>query len=105
MALRSSGRSLTRTLLATARSAGIRRPTTITTPLPRLRAAESLRPPRRLSFSNPRVLGELGGLYSLMPLHSVVAGVRMTAYVSVEARACCELSQDLSFGMQMRLQE
>ncbi|KAL9276025.1 hypothetical protein AKJ16_DCAP19290 [Drosera capensis] len=92
MALRSSSsRSLTRTLLATARSAGIRRPTTTT--LPRLRAAESLCLPRRLSFSNPRVLGELGGLYSLMPLHSAVAGARMTAYVSVEARACCELSQ------------
>ncbi|KAL9260999.1 hypothetical protein AKJ16_DCAP10100 [Drosera capensis] len=94
MALRSSSssRSLTRTLLTTARSAGIRRPTTTTT-LPRIRAAEPLRPPRRLSFTNPRVLRELGGLYSLMPLHSVVADARMTAYVSVEARACCELSQ------------
>ncbi|KAK1300443.1 E3 ubiquitin-protein ligase CIP8 [Acorus calamus] len=38
-------------------------------------------------------LGELACLQSLLPLHNVVSAARLTSHLSVEARACCELSQ------------
>ncbi|GAB4846935.1 hypothetical protein Ancab_025945 [Ancistrocladus abbreviatus] len=89
--------SLSRTLVNTARSSPLRPPST-SSALPRLRPppsfqANRLHPPRRLLLTNPRTLGELGCAQSLMPLHSVVADARLTSHVTVDARACCELSQ------------
>ncbi|GAB2282665.1 hypothetical protein Dimus_017202 [Dionaea muscipula] len=92
--------SFSRTLLNSARSTSIRRVTATNTTS---YASVRLRPPqafqanllgtsRRLSFTNPRTLGVLGCVESLMPLHSVVADSRLTSHVSVEARSCCELS-------------
>ncbi|XP_052211610.1 uncharacterized protein LOC127814255 [Diospyros lotus] len=61
--------SLSRSLISTARTSTIR-PSLL--PIPRLRA-----PPvpgsRRLSFANPRRLGELGCAHSLMPLQCLAA--------------------------------
>ncbi|XP_059623949.1 uncharacterized protein LOC132266946 isoform X2 [Cornus florida] len=48
---------------------------------------------RRLLSNNPRTLGVFGCAQSLLPLHSVVASSRLTSHITVEARACCELSQ------------
>ncbi|XP_058080598.1 protein NONRESPONDING TO OXYLIPINS 2, mitochondrial-like isoform X1 [Magnolia sinica] len=85
--------SLSRTLLSTARSSSFRS----APPLPRLRPSPPLaapRPPRsRLTFAHPRLLGELGCTQSLLPLHSVVAAARLTSHLSIDSRACCELSQ------------
>ncbi|RWR96386.1 Six-hairpin glycosidase-like protein [Cinnamomum micranthum f. kanehirae] len=84
--------SLSRSLLATARSSSLRS----SPPLPRLRPTSFAAPPptrRRLSFLHPRSFGELGCTQSLLPLHSVVATARLTSHLSVESRACCELSQ------------
>ncbi|XP_020272565.1 uncharacterized protein LOC109847744, partial [Asparagus officinalis] len=47
---------------------------------------------RRFSFASPRSFAELGCAQSFLPLHSVVAGARLTSHLSVSARACCELS-------------
>ncbi|GFP98495.1 DNA repair protein rad50 [Phtheirospermum japonicum] len=47
----------------------------------------------RLSFSNPRTIGELGCAQSLMPL---ALGVRLTSHLAVNVRACCELSHENS---------
>ncbi|KAH7867401.1 hypothetical protein Vadar_032895 [Vaccinium darrowii] len=78
--------SLSRSLISTARSATMRTPS----PLPRVRPPP-LSAPRRLSFANPRNLGELGCVQSLLPLYSVVNGVRLTSHLAVNVRACCEL--------------
>ncbi|KAK6946034.1 hypothetical protein RJ641_013578 [Dillenia turbinata] len=84
------GSSLSRSILSTARNSSLR-----SSP-----ALPSLRPPpltaprsqaRRFSFSNPRTLGEIGCMQSLLPLHSVVAATRLTSHLAVDARACCEL--------------
>ncbi|XAR72945.1 hypothetical protein NMG60_11019760 [Bertholletia excelsa] len=83
--------SLSRSLISTARASTIR----TSPPLPRLRPppplAAPLPRPRRLSFVNPRNFRELGGVQSLMPFHSVVAGPRLTSHLAASARACCEL--------------
>ncbi|KAL3843884.1 hypothetical protein ACJIZ3_001287 [Penstemon smallii] len=78
--------SFSRSLLSAARSSTSRSSQPIS-------AARLLRrpQPRRLSFSNPRNLGELGCAQSLMPLHSM-AGALLTSHLSVRVRACCELS-------------
>ncbi|XP_022896850.1 uncharacterized protein LOC111410641 isoform X1 [Olea europaea var. sylvestris] len=80
--------SLSRSLMYTVRASTFRS----SPPL----AAGRLRPPpvsapRRFSFSNPRTLGELGCVQSLMPLHNM-AGVRLTSHLATNVRACCELS-------------
>ncbi|RVW49673.1 hypothetical protein CK203_076694 [Vitis vinifera] len=82
--------SLSRSLMSTARASSLR-----SSP-----AAPRVRPPplaaprlqtRRLSFTNPRNLGELGCVQSLLPLHNVMASPRLTSHLSVDVRACCEL--------------
>ncbi|KAL6957586.1 hypothetical protein U1Q18_041888 [Sarracenia purpurea var. burkii] len=83
--------SLSRSVMSTARASTIR----TSPPLSRLRPPPLAAPrlqPRRLSFANPRNLGELSCMQSLLPLHSVVAGIRLTSHLAVHARACCELS-------------
>ncbi|KAL5710225.1 hypothetical protein ACHQM5_020815 [Ranunculus cassubicifolius] len=77
--------SLSRSLISTARSS--LRSSAAPPPLPRLRPP--LAAPRRL-FTNPR---PIGCAQSLIPLHSVVAAARLTSHLSVNARACAELSQ------------
>jgi len=44
-------------------------------------------------FSLTRTVGILVCTHSLMPLHSADASARLTSHISVESRACCELSQ------------
>ncbi|KAK4340185.1 hypothetical protein RND71_041647 [Anisodus tanguticus] len=46
---------------------------------------------RRFSFTSPRPLGALGCTQSLLPLHNMVAGTRLTSHLTVNMRACCEL--------------
>ncbi|KAK4378477.1 hypothetical protein RND71_000339 [Anisodus tanguticus] len=46
---------------------------------------------RRFSFTSPRPLGALGCTQSLLPLHNVVSGTRLTSHLTVNVRACCEL--------------
>ncbi|XP_059652954.1 uncharacterized protein LOC132300043 isoform X2 [Cornus florida] len=80
--------SLSRSFISTARASTIRS----SPPLPRLRPPPLAAPrlqPRRLSFANPRNLGELGCAQSLLPLHGAV---RLTSHLTVNVRACCELS-------------
>ncbi|KAI3445927.1 hypothetical protein Pfo_002592 [Paulownia fortunei] len=86
--------SLSRSLMSTARASAFRSSTPLSTPrLPRPPSSSSSRlNSRRLSFSNPRTLGELGCAQSLMPLHSMVAGARLTSHLAINLRACCELS-------------
>ncbi|KAK9287488.1 hypothetical protein L1049_015909 [Liquidambar formosana] len=82
--------SVSRSLISTARASSLRS----SAPLPRLRpplAAPRLQS-RRLSFATPRNLGELGCVQSLLPLHSVVVAPRLTSHLTVDVRACCELS-------------
>ncbi|GAV71846.1 hypothetical protein CFOL_v3_15335 [Cephalotus follicularis] len=85
MAWRSAG-SLSRSL---ARAPSLRSP-------PRLRppptASTSSASRRRFSFSPSRNLGELGCAQSFLPLHSVVGTARLTSHLTVNIRACCELS-------------
>ncbi|KAK6159257.1 hypothetical protein DH2020_006571 [Rehmannia glutinosa] len=86
--------SISRSLMSTARASAFRSSSPLS-------AARPLRPPsvsssrlnsRRLSFSNPRTLGELGCTQSLMPLHSMLVGAQLTSHLTVNVRACCELS-------------
>ncbi|CAJ2646118.1 protein NONRESPONDING TO OXYLIPINS 2, mitochondrial-like [Trifolium pratense] len=49
--------------------------------------------PRRPLLTVPRTLGILACTQSLMPLHNADAAARLTSHISVELRACCELSQ------------
>uniref|UniRef100_A0A7C8YZR8 Uncharacterized protein n=1 Tax=Opuntia streptacantha TaxID=393608 RepID=A0A7C8YZR8_OPUST len=56
---------------------------------PPLRSTSSPLP--RFSFS--RIPTELGGVQSLMPLHSAVATARMTSCLSTTSRTCRALSQ------------
>ncbi|KAK1275970.1 hypothetical protein QJS04_geneDACA001666 [Acorus gramineus] len=94
------GGSISRSLISarSTASSSIRRPSPPSL-LPRLRPSSlpTPAPPRlqsrRLSFTPSRSLGELACLQSLLPLHSVVSAARLTSHLSVEARACCELSQ------------
>ncbi|GJY96343.1 hypothetical protein Tco_0513253 [Tanacetum coccineum] len=81
--------SLPRTLISTARSSAIRRSTT--TPLRPPLSGPRIRPGPIPSFRT--IGGVIGCTQSLLPLHSVVAAARLTCHISVQARACCELSQ------------
>ncbi|KAJ0041101.1 hypothetical protein Pint_27961 [Pistacia integerrima] len=81
--------SLTRSLISPARSSSIR-----PSSLPRLRRSSPLHTDRLQSRrSLLRTIGTLGGSQSLMPLHSVVGATRLASHITVDARACCELSQ------------
>ncbi|KAF7809880.1 zinc finger protein 7-like [Senna tora] len=95
--------SLSRSLFSAARSI----PSRSSAPsLPRLRRPSSSSSPLRSNLLDarrpfnavPRTMGQLGCTQSLLPLHSVVASARLTSHVSVESRACCELSQGCSMG-------
>ncbi|KAL5714100.1 hypothetical protein ACHQM5_016107 [Ranunculus cassubicifolius] len=84
--------SLSRSLISTttrrATSSSFRSPPSIRSPpltAPRIQQ-------RGFTFSNPRTFGELGCTQSLLAYHSVVAN---TAHVTLNARACCELSQGI----------
>ncbi|KAK1269864.1 hypothetical protein QJS04_geneDACA006326 [Acorus gramineus] len=88
------GGSISRSLLSSRTSAfaSLRLRPSPPSPLPRLRSSPlpSSAPPRLRSrpLSSPsRSLGALACAQSLLPLHS------LTSHLSVEARACCELSQ------------
>nr|GEV24023.1 caspase-6 protein [Tanacetum cinerariifolium] len=79
--------SISRTIASAARSPSLRSPPS--SPLPRFRPPPTSAPrihSRR--FTNPRNLGELGCVQSLLPL----AGARMTSRLDVNLRAFCELS-------------
>ncbi|XP_051115328.1 protein NONRESPONDING TO OXYLIPINS 2, mitochondrial isoform X4 [Andrographis paniculata] len=54
-------------------------------------------PLRRFSLSRTPV--ELGGVASLLPLHSVVAQSRMTSCLSLSSRNCRALSQELGLSV------
>ncbi|KAG9142325.1 hypothetical protein Leryth_016818, partial [Lithospermum erythrorhizon] len=57
-------------------------------------------PPPPLAASpslNPRTNGELGYVQSLLPIHNIVAGVRLTSHLTVNAREFCELSLASTF--------
>ncbi|KAL3726122.1 hypothetical protein ACJRO7_031067 [Eucalyptus globulus] len=83
--------SLSRSLIQAARSSTLR---SSSSSLPRVRPSRVPRPPSRPPlFTNPRNLGQLGCVQSLMPLHSTLASSRLTSHISLEARAYCELSQ------------
>ncbi|KAI4315021.1 hypothetical protein L6164_027871 [Bauhinia variegata] len=49
--------------------------------------------PRRPLTRAPTTMGQLGCMQSLLPLHSAVASACLTSHISVESRACLELSQ------------
>ncbi|KAG6505798.1 hypothetical protein ZIOFF_038163 [Zingiber officinale] len=75
--------SMTRTLLAAARSSSSR-PLPATSPLQR----------RRFSAASPRSMEEIGCAQSFLPLYSAMATPRLSSHLSASAaRACCELSQ------------
>ncbi|XP_022725196.1 uncharacterized protein LOC111281789 isoform X2 [Durio zibethinus] len=74
-----------------ARASSLRNPQ----PLPRLRPPTSSSTrfqSRRFSFAPSRNSGVLGCVQSFLPLHSVVPTARLTSHLTVNARACCELS-------------
>ncbi|XP_078440624.1 uncharacterized protein LOC144710668 isoform X2 [Wolffia australiana] len=48
---------------------------------------------RRATSAHLRPLAALGCCQSLLPLHSAVAVARLSSHLSVNARACFELSQ------------
>ncbi|KAA8545808.1 hypothetical protein F0562_020741 [Nyssa sinensis] len=81
--------SFSRSLISTARASTTRSSPSLSRLRPPL-AAPRIQP-RRFSFANPRNLGELGCAQSLLPF-SMVAGARLTSHITVNARACCELS-------------
>ncbi|XP_017224471.1 uncharacterized protein LOC108200735 isoform X2 [Daucus carota subsp. sativus] len=81
--------SLTRALVSTARSPSLRPSPS----LPRLRPPPLSSPRRRISFTNPRNLGELGCAQSLLPM---LAGTRLGSHLSVNVRAFCELTHGLN---------
>ncbi|MED6220413.1 hypothetical protein PIB30_044658 [Stylosanthes scabra] len=87
--------SLSRSLISAART--VPRPSSVprfhnpSSPSPSLRS--HILHSRRPLFTLPRNVGALGCTQSLMPLHSVDAAARLTSHISVESRACCELSQ------------
>ncbi|KAL0384273.1 UNVERIFIED_CONTAM: hypothetical protein Sradi_2821600 [Sesamum radiatum] len=86
--------SLSRSLISTSRASAFRSSAPLSAPRPlRPPSVSSSRVnPRRLSFSNPRTLGELGCIQSVMPLHTMLAGARLTSHLAVNVRAFCELS-------------
>ncbi|GAA0146295.1 hypothetical protein LIER_42903 [Lithospermum erythrorhizon] len=78
--------SFSRSLMSASRASSFRS----SPPLRRLRPPPSSS--RRFSFTNPRTMGELGCVQSLLPIHNIVAGVRLTSHLTVNAREFCELS-------------
>ncbi|XP_074565648.1 uncharacterized protein LOC141822120 isoform X2 [Curcuma longa] len=85
--------SISRSLLNAARYSATRSPPAAAS---RIRAPPSAVPRlqrRQHAFASPRNLGELGCMQSFLPLYSTVAAPRLTSHLSVNARACCELSQ------------
>ncbi|CAA7019918.1 unnamed protein product [Microthlaspi erraticum] len=89
MAWRSAGSAARSFVSATARAPSLRSPAAT---LPRLRPSQSSLPRHRFaSFTNLRNLGEIGCTASFLPLHSVVASVRLTSHLNVNVRAFCEL--------------
>ncbi|CAA7398998.1 unnamed protein product [Spirodela intermedia] len=79
--------SFSRSLFASARSSF-----RSSAPLPRQRPGHTTGP-RLPASGTRRPLAALGCSQSLLPLHSVVAATRLTSHLSVNARACFELSQ------------
>ncbi|KAL0356882.1 UNVERIFIED_CONTAM: Alpha-L-fucosidase 2 [Sesamum calycinum] len=88
------GNTVKRSLISTSRASAFRSSPPLSAPRPlRPPSVSSSRVnPRRLSFSNPRTLGELGCIQSIMPLHTMLAGARLTSHLAVNVRAFCELS-------------
>ncbi|XP_065046488.1 uncharacterized protein LOC103990990 isoform X1 [Musa acuminata AAA Group] len=84
--------SISRSMLAAARSSSPRSPPPVTRLRPALVSGPRVQR-HRLSFGPPRSLGALGCAQSFLPLYSVVAAPCLTSHLSVSARACCELSQ------------
>ncbi|KAJ8470877.1 hypothetical protein OPV22_025220 [Ensete ventricosum] len=78
--------SISRSLLAAARSSPPRRPSRLFPPPPSV-------PRRRLSSAPSRSLGELGCVQLLLPLRVVATSPCLTSHLSASVRACCELSQ------------
>ncbi|XP_022726305.1 uncharacterized protein LOC111282477 isoform X2 [Durio zibethinus] len=90
MAWRGVG-SFSRYVMSVARGSSLRNPQ----PLPHLRPPTSSSTrfqSRRFSFAPSRNSGVLGCVESFLPLHSVVPTARLTSHLTVNARACCELS-------------
>ncbi|KAB2050927.1 hypothetical protein E1A91_A12G021900v1 [Gossypium mustelinum] len=90
MAWRGAG-SLSRSVMSAARAPSLRTPA----PMPRVRLPTSSAPrlqSRRLSFAPSRNLGELGCVQSFLPLHNLVPMPCLTSHLTVNVRACCELS-------------
>ncbi|EPS58687.1 hypothetical protein M569_16125 [Genlisea aurea] len=81
--------SFSRSLIFAVRSSAFRSSSPIIREPLRLRQP-SASAPRRLSFSNPRTLGELGCTQSLMPFHRV--GARLNSHLAANLRSFCELS-------------
>ncbi|EYU19334.1 hypothetical protein ABFS83_01G095100 [Erythranthe nasuta] len=50
-------------------------------------------------FSLSRTPSELGGVASMLPLHSTVANARMTSCLSTSSRNCRALSQELGLSV------
>ncbi|URE19094.1 thylakoidal processing [Musa troglodytarum] len=81
--------SISRSLLAAARSPPPRRP-----PIPsRLSHPSPSVSRRRLSSAPSRSLAELGCVQLLLPLRVVAISPCLTSHLSASVRACCELSQ------------
>ncbi|KAL4384227.1 hypothetical protein GQ457_15G014200 [Hibiscus cannabinus] len=95
MAWRGAG-SLSRSVMSAVRAPSLR----TLPPLPRLRPSTSSAPrfqSRRLSFGPSRNLGELGCVQSFLPLHSLVPTACLTSHLTVNVRACCDLSHSTFF--------
>ncbi|KAI3448145.1 hypothetical protein Pfo_004810 [Paulownia fortunei] len=98
--------SLSRSLMSTARASAFRSSPSLSAPFasvllhspalasnPAASPSPTPGPKFQILCFQPLIgtLGELGCAQSLMPLHSVVAGVRLTSHLAVNVRACCEL--------------
>ncbi|KAG5061223.1 hypothetical protein JHK87_002252 [Glycine soja] len=81
--------SLSRSVLSAARTIPTRSSISPLSPSLRSHLLHCRRPLNTL----PRTVGILVCTHSLMPLHSADASARLTSHISVESRACCELSQ------------
>ncbi|KAK8626908.1 hypothetical protein V6N13_134537 [Hibiscus sabdariffa] len=94
MAWRTAG-SFSRSVISAARAPSLRSPP----PLPRLRPPTSSAPrlqSRRFSYAPTRNLGELGCFQSFLPLNTTAC---LTSHLTVNVRACCELSHGNGIGI------
>ncbi|XP_043718350.1 protein NONRESPONDING TO OXYLIPINS 2, mitochondrial-like isoform X2 [Telopea speciosissima] len=66
---------------------------TVTAPASRVPLSNCTAPGRRFSLLS-RSPAELGGVQSLLPLHSAVAVAKLTSCLSSNSRSCRALSQD-----------